>query len=117
MDQVQVLSAVCKKLNNDIEVLANQIAMRETAIAHLSANQQNREEQFRQFNNDLQSKFSRTDGVVQKLQNDMEQLSHGLRDAMNGQQELNRANAQRHQELKLEVGFSPGFVLISMIYS
>lgn len=103
MDQVQVLSAVCKKLNNDIELLANQIAMRETAIAHLSANQQNRDEQLRQFNSDLQSKFSRTDGVVQKLQNDMEQLSHALRDAMNGHQELNRANAQRHQELKLEV--------------
>ena len=103
MDQIQVLSAVCKKLNNDIELLANQISVRETTITHLNANQQNRDEQFRQFNTDLQMKFSKTDAVVQRLQNDIEQLSHALRDAMNGQQELNRANAQRHQELKLEV--------------
>jgi hypothetical protein len=105
MDQVQILSAVCKKLNNDIELLANQIALRESAVAKLDANQHTQDEQLRQFNMDLQLKLSKTDAIVQKLQADIEQLSHGLRDAINGQQELNRSNVQRHQELKLEVKF------------
>jgi uncharacterized protein YdcH (DUF465 family) len=103
MDQVQVLSAVCKKLNNDIELLVNQIGLRESAIGHLDANQQNQNEQLRQFNVDLQGKLSKTDAIIQRLQGDIEQLSHAIRDALNGQQELNRANAQRYQELKLEV--------------
>ena len=103
MEQVQVLSAVCKKLNNDIELLANQIGNRESAIGHIDANQQNQTEQLRQFNVDLQAKISRTDAIIQKLQNDIEQLSHMLREAINGQHEFNRGNAQRYQELKLEV--------------
>lgn len=103
MEQIQVLSAVCKKLNHDIEVLANQIAVRETVIAQIDATQRSQDDQLRQFNVDLQMKLSRMDQTVQRLQSDIEQLSHGLRDAINGQQELNRTNAQRHQELKLEV--------------
>lgn len=103
MEQIQVLSAVCKKLNHDIEVLANQIAVRETAIAQIDATQRSQDDQLRQFNVDLQMKLSRMDQTVQRLQSDIEQLSHGLRDAINGQQELNRTNAQRHQELKLEI--------------
>jgi len=103
MDQVQVLSAVCKKLNNDIEVLANQTSMRESVLAKLDANQQAYDEQFRQLNMDLQIKLSKTDTVVQKLQTDVEQMSHGVRDVMNSQQDTNRSNIQRYQELKLEV--------------
>lgn len=112
MEQVQVLSAVCKKLNHDIELLANQISARESAIAHLDANQQTQDEQLRQFNMDLQLKLSKSDAAVQRLQSDIEQLSHALRDVINGQQDLNRANAQRHQELKLEVKFSSGSMRI-----
>lgn len=103
MDQVQVLSAVCKKLNNDIESLANQTAMRESAIAQLDANQQAYDEQFRQLNMDLQIKLSKTDTIVQKLQSDVEQMNHNLRDIFNSQQESTRTNVQRYQELKLEV--------------
>jgi pantothenate synthetase len=103
MDQVQVLSAVCKKLNNDIEVLANQTSMRESVLAKLDSNQQAYDEQFRQLNMDLQIKLSKTDTVVQKLQSDVEQMSHGVRDVMNSQQDTNRSNIQRYQELKLEV--------------
>jgi hypothetical protein len=105
MDQVQVLSAVCKKLNNDIELLANQIALRESALIQLDANQHTQDDQLRQLNMDVQVKISKTDAIIQKLQADIEQLSHGIRDAINGQQELNRSNAQRHQELKAEVIF------------
>ena len=103
MEQIQVLSAVCKKLNYDIEVLANQIAARETTIAQFDGTQRAQHDQHAQFNVDLQMKLSRTDTAVQRLQSDIEQLSYALRDAINGQQELNRTNAQRHQELKLEV--------------
>ena len=98
-----MLSAVCKKLNNDIELLANQVAAREATLSKLSASQQNHDDHLRQFNMDLQLKLNRTDAMVQKLQSDVEQFSHGLREAMNNQQEISRANAQRHQELKLEV--------------
>lgn len=98
-----MLSAVCKKLNNDIEMLANQVAARETTISKLTASQQNHDDHLRQFNMDLQLKLNKTDSMVQKLQNDVEQFSHGLREAMNNQQEISRGNAQRHQELKLEV--------------
>jgi len=105
MNQVQVLSAICKKLNNDIESIANQISSRESALAQLDTNQQTQDEQLRQLNVDLHMKLSKTDAVVQRLQSDIEQLSHGLRDAINGQQELNRSNVQRHQVLKLEVKF------------
>lgn len=98
-----MLSAVCKKLNNDIEMLANQVAARETTISKLTASQQSHDDHLRQFNMDLQLKLNKTDAMVQKLQNDVEQFSHGLREAMNNQQEISRANAQRHQELKLEV--------------
>jgi hypothetical protein len=105
MEQVQVLSAVCKKLNNDIELLANQIAQRESVLIQLDANQHNQEEQVRHLNMDVQVKLSKTDAVMQKLQSDIEQLSHGVREAINGQQELNRSNVQRHQELKAEVIF------------
>jgi uncharacterized protein YdcH (DUF465 family) len=105
MDQIQVVSAVCKKLNHDIELLANQMALRESAVAQLDINQKSQDDQFRQFNMDLQAKLSKTDATIQRLQNDIEQLSHGLRDAINGQQELNRTNVQRQQELKLEVKF------------
>jgi len=114
MDQVQILSAVCKKLNNDIELLANQISLRESAVAKLDSNQHTQDEQLRQFNMDLQLKLSKTDVIIQKLQADIEQLSHGLRDAINGQQELNRSNVQRHQELKLEVKFFFFFYIISL---
>ena len=103
MDQVQVLSAVCKKLNNDIEALASQTSMREAAIAQLDANQHNHDEQLRQLNMDLQMKLSRTDAIAQKLQSDAEQISHGLRDVLNNQQESNRNSSQRYQEIKLEV--------------
>jgi hypothetical protein len=103
MDQVQVLSAVCKKLNNDIESLANQTSIRESTLAQLNANQQGFDEQLRQLNMDLQIKLSKTDGIVQKLQTDVEQMSHGLREVMNTQQETNRSNIQRYQESKLEV--------------
>lgn len=103
MDQVQVLSAVCKKLNNDIEALANQTAIRESAIAKLDGNQQAFDEQLRQLNMDLQIKLSKTDTILQKLQADLEQMSHGLRDVLNSQQDTNRSNIQRYQELKLEV--------------
>jgi pantothenate synthetase len=106
MDQVQVLSAVCKKLNNDIEALANQTSMRESVLAKLDANQQAFDEQLRQLNIDLQIKLSKTDTIVQKLQSDVEQMSHGVRDVMNSQQETNRLNIQRYQELKLEVKHS-----------
>jgi len=112
MEQIQVLSAVCKKLNYDIEVLANQIAARETTIAQFDGTQRAQDDQLRQFNVDLQMKLSRTDTAVQRLQSDIEQLSYALRDAINGQQELNRTNAQRHQELKLEVNI---FLLILKI--
>jgi hypothetical protein len=105
MDQVQVLSAVCKKLNNDIEALANQTSMRESVLAKLDANQQTHDEQLRQLNMDLQIKLSKTDAVVQKLQSDVEQMSHGVREVMNSQQETNRSNIQRYQDLKLEVRF------------
>ncbi|CAF0736524.1 unnamed protein product [Rotaria sp. Silwood1] len=103
MDQVQILSAVCKKLNNDIESVANQISLRESALTKLDANQKTQDEQLRQLNMDLQAKFSRTDALVQKLKADIEQLSNGLREAYNNQQELNRSNGQRQQELKLEI--------------
>ena len=103
MDQVQILSAVCKKLNNDIESLANQTAMRESAIAQLDANQQSYDEQLRQLNMDLQIKLAKSDTIVQKLQSDVEQMNHGLRDIFNSQQETTRTNVQRYQELKLEV--------------
>ena len=103
MDQVQVLSAVCKKLNNDIEALANQTSIRESSLAQLDSNQQAYDEQLRQLNMDLQIKLSKTDAVVQKLQSEVEQMSHGLRDVLNSQQETNRTGAQRYQELKLEV--------------
>ena len=103
MDQVQVLSAVCKKLNNDIESLANQISMRESVLAKLDANQQAHDEQLRQLNMDLQIKLSKTDAVVQKLQSDVEQMSHGVREVINSQQETNRSNGQRYQDLKIEV--------------
>ena len=103
MDQVQVLSAVCKKLNNDIELLANQISLRETALIQLDSNQHTHDEQLRQLNIDVQMKLSKTDAVIQKLQADIEQLSHGIREAINNQQELNRSNVQRHQELKSEI--------------
>ena len=105
MDQVQVLSAVCKKLNNDVESLVAQTSLRETAVNQLDITQQKQDEQLRQFNSDLQIKLSKTDVILQKLQADIEHLSHGLRDAINNQQELNRSNAQRHQELKSEVNF------------
>jgi hypothetical protein len=105
MDQVQVLSAVCKKLNNDVESLVTQSSIRESAVSQLDITQQKQDEQLRQFNMDLQMKLSKTDTIVQKIQMDVEQLSHGLRDAINGQQELNRSNVQRHQELKSEVNF------------
>jgi hypothetical protein len=103
MDQVQVLSAVCKKLNNDIEALANQTSLRESTLAKLDANQQAHDEQLRQLNMDLQIKISKTDNIVQKLQSDVEQMSHGVREVMNGHQESNRSNIQRYQDLKLEV--------------
>lgn len=103
MDQVQVLSAVCKKLNNDIELIANQIAARESTLGKIGHRQQGHDDQLRQFNMDLQLKMTKTDAVVQKLQSDVEQLSYGLREAFGNQQDLNRGNAQRHQELKLEV--------------
>ena len=103
MDQVQVLSAVCKKLNNDIELLANQISVRESTLGKISNRQQAHDDQLRQFNMDLQLKMTKTDAIVQKLQADVEQLSHGLREAIGNQQDLNRVNGQRHQELKLEV--------------
>ncbi|CAF3540800.1 unnamed protein product [Rotaria socialis] len=103
MDQVHVLSAICKKLNNDIESIANQISLRETALVKLDANQKVQDDQLRQMNIDLQSKFSRTDAISQKIRSDIEQLSNGLREAINNQQELNRSNAQRNQELKLEI--------------
>lgn len=103
MDQVQVLSAVCKKLNNDIEALANQTSMRESALAKLDSNQQVYDEQLRQLNMDLQIKQSKTDAIVQKLQSEVEQMSHGVRDVLNSQQETNRSNIQRYQDLKLEV--------------
>ena len=103
MEQVQVLSAVCKKLNSDIEALANQTSFRETSIAKLDANQQAFDEQLRQLNMDIQLKVSKTDGIIQKLQSEVEQMSHGLREATNTQQDTNRLNAQRYQELKLEV--------------
>lgn len=103
MDQVQVLSAVCKKLNNDIEALANQTSMREGIIAKLDSNQQAYDEQLRQLNMDLQIKLSKTDAIVQKLQSEVDQMSHGVRDVLNGQQEINRSNIQRYQDLKLEV--------------
>lgn len=103
MDQVQVLSAVCKKLNNDIEALANQTSIRESTLAQLDSNQQAHDEQLRQLNMDLQIKLSKTDAVVQKLQSEVEQMSHGLRDVLNNQQETNRNGGQRYQELKLEV--------------
>lgn len=106
MDQVQVLSAVCKKLNNDIEALANQTSMRESVLAKLDSNQQAYDEQIRQLNMDLQIKLSKTDAIVQKLQSDVEQMSHGVRDVLNSQQETNRANIQRYQDLKLEVTIS-----------
>ncbi|CAF3348698.1 unnamed protein product, partial [Rotaria sp. Silwood2] len=80
MDQVQVLSAVCKKLNNDIESLANQTSIRESAIAKLDSNQQSYDEQLH-----------------------VEQISHGLRDINQSQQDTNRSNIQRYQELKLEI--------------
>ncbi|CAF2132617.1 unnamed protein product [Rotaria magnacalcarata] len=103
MDQVQVLSAICKKLNNDIESIVNQISLRETALVKLDANQKVQDDQLRQMNIDLQGKFSRTDAISQKIRSDIEQLSNGLREAINNQQELNRTNAQRNQELKLEI--------------
>ena len=103
MDQVQVLSAVCKKLNNDIESLANQTSMRESVLAKLDANQQAHDEQLRQLNMDLQIKLSKTDAVVQKLQSDVDQMSHGVREVINSQQEANRSNGQRYQDLKIEV--------------
>ena len=112
MDQVQVLSAVCKKLNSDIEALGSQTAMRESAVAKLSGNQQAFDEQLRQLNTDLQIKLSRTDVIVQKLHTDVEQMSHGLREVMNGQQETNRSNLQRYQEIKVEVNarFTEDFI-------
>jgi pantothenate synthetase len=103
MDQVQILSAVCKKLNNDIEALANQTSIRESTLAKLDANQQTFDEQLRQLNMDIQIKLSKTDTIVQKLQSDVEQMSHGVRDVLNSQQDTNRLNIQRYQELKLEV--------------
>ncbi|CAF1137877.1 unnamed protein product [Rotaria sordida] len=103
MDQVQVLSAVCKKLNNDIESLANQTSIRESAIAKLDANQQTYDEQLRQLNIDIQLKLSKTDTIIQKLQSDVEQISHGLRDIIQTQQDTNRSNVQRYQELKVEI--------------
>ncbi|CAF1478059.1 unnamed protein product [Adineta ricciae] len=103
MDQVQVLSAVCKKLNSDIEALGSQTAMRESSLAKLSGNQQAFDEQLRQLNMDLQIKMSRTDTIVQKLQNDVEQMSHGLREVLNSQQETNRSSLQRYQEIKVEI--------------
>ena len=103
MDQVQVLSAVCKKLNSDIEALGSQTSMRESALAKINANQQAYDEQLRQLNMDLQIKISRTDTIVQKLQSDVEQMSHGLREVMNTQQDTNRSNLQRYQEIKVEV--------------
>jgi len=103
MDQVQILSAVCKKLNNDIEALANQTSIRESNLAKLDANQQTFDEQLRQLNMDIQIKLSKTDTIVQKLQSDVEQMSHGVRDVLNSQQDTNRLNIQRYQELKLEV--------------
>lgn len=103
MEQVQVLSAVCKKLNGDIEALGAQTAMRESAVAKLSSNQQAFDDQLRQLNMDLQIKLSRTDAIVQKLQSDVEQMSHSVREVLNGQQEANRTNLQRYQEVKVEV--------------
>ncbi|CAF3812148.1 unnamed protein product [Rotaria sp. Silwood1] len=103
MDQVQVLSAVCKKLNNDIESLANQTSIRESAIAKLDSNQQSYDEQLRQLNIDIQLKLSKSDSILQKLQSDVEQISHGLRDIINSQQDTNRSSVQRYQELKLEI--------------
>ncbi|CAF0749298.1 unnamed protein product [Adineta ricciae] len=103
MDQVQVLSAVCKRLNGDVESLMSQMTLRQSALAQIDANQQSQDDQLRQFNMDLQIKLSRTDAIIQKLQGDTEHISHGLRDAINGQQELNRSIAQRHQELKAEL--------------
>jgi outer membrane murein-binding lipoprotein Lpp len=103
MEQVQILSAVCKKLNNDIEALANQTSIRESTLAKLDANQQAYDEQLRQLNIDIQIKLSKTDTIVQKLQSDVEQMSHGVREVMNGHQESNRSNIQRYQDLKLEV--------------
>ncbi|UJR33668.1 hypothetical protein I4U23_021101 [Adineta vaga] len=103
MDQIQVLSAVCKKLNSDIESLMSQMTLRQSSLVQLDTNQQSQDDQLRQFNMDLQIKLSRTDAIVQKLQIDIEHISHGLRDAINGQQELNRSNAQRYQELKNEL--------------
>jgi hypothetical protein len=107
MDQVQVLSAVCKKLNNDIEALSSQTSIRESALAKLNANQQVYDEQLRQLNMDLQIKLTRTDTIVQKLQSDVEQMSHGLRDVINTQQDTNRSNLQRYQEIKVEVNIFP----------
>ena len=110
MDQVQVLSAVCKKLNNDIEALANQTTTRESAIARLDANQQAHDEQLRHLNMDIQLKLSKTENVMQKLQSEVEQISHGLREVTNTQQDTNRSNNQRYQELKLEVNILSFFV-------
>ena len=102
MEQVQVLSAVCKKLNNDIEALANQTSMRESLIAKIDSNQQAYDEQLRQLNMDLQIKLTKTDAIVQKLQSDVEQMSHGVRDVLKSQQDANRLSAQRDQETKVE---------------
>ncbi|CAF0799595.1 unnamed protein product [Adineta steineri] len=103
MDQVQILSAVCKKLNSDIEALGNQTSMRESAVVKLTTSQQAFDDQLRQLNTDLQIKLSRTDTIVQKLQSDVEQMSHGLRDVINSQQDTNRSSQQRYQEIKVEI--------------
>ncbi|CAF0744481.1 unnamed protein product [Didymodactylos carnosus] len=101
--QIQVLTAVCKKLNNDIETLGAQTAQRGSTFAQLDANQQTHNEQLRVLNTDLQFKLAKVGGIIQKLLADVENITHGLRDTQHTQQEFNRANVQRYQELKNEL--------------
>jgi len=94
-DQVKVITAVCKKLNQDIEVLDSQLNEKGYQINNLE-NKSNdiQANSFSQVK-DIQFKVSRHESSLMKIENDHHSLSNAIKDIQSQVQDNNRSTLQR----------------------
>lgn len=90
-DQIKVITAVCKKLNQDIENLDTQINERAYQINNLENKSNDLQANFSAQVKDLQFKASRHETTLMKIEADQNSMMNSIKDIQSQFQDYNRS--------------------------
>jgi len=103
-EHIRVITAVCKKLNSDIEAIDSQLSEKNYQTTQLEYKMRDMDASNSSYNKDVQFKISRNDNTLTKLESDNINLIGTIKDLQSQFFEFNRSVMGRMHDIENRIG-------------